>query len=401
MGYKRFDIHNSKTNTINMQLSKYFAYISPKLLCLLSLTTFFSIKAFAQDPTFSQFYANRVYLNPAFAGIENGIALTATTRMQWLNVDRGFKTVNATAEMRLPSVGVGLGINVLQNQEGLSNLTSRQAGLIFSYTIAGPKNNFHFGLEGKLVQKSIDWNALVFSDQLDPYDGLVYPGAVQPVLDHVAYSDLDFGFLWRHQGSLKFGKTKLKDVRSHLGISFHHLPYLINSELQGYDSFLNHDFRVAPRTTIHGGMIIPVKIFTGTGKTIAVSPNFKLDVQGPGFMNFQQSMAVGTAGFFTIVDNYYLGLLYQNRTFLPTHLHTDAYILSIGMVANTNGRGKADNPNLMLGISVDLNTSGVGPAAGNVFEFNMRYRFKSNAGASLNFRNRFNPKNVLDCKRFF
>ncbi|MCB0634515.1 MAG: type IX secretion system membrane protein PorP/SprF, partial [Lewinella sp.] len=38
----------------------------------------------AQDPSFSQFYANRVYLNPAFVGLESGITLSATSRMQWL-----------------------------------------------------------------------------------------------------------------------------------------------------------------------------------------------------------------------------------------------------------------------------------------------------------------------------
>ena len=45
----------------------------------------------AQDPSFSQFYANRIYLNPAFAGIEGGISATAVARAQWLRADRGFR----------------------------------------------------------------------------------------------------------------------------------------------------------------------------------------------------------------------------------------------------------------------------------------------------------------------
>lgn len=132
----------------------------------------------AQDPSFSQFYANRIYLNPAFAGLESGITLSGVSRIQWVNADRGFKTFGASVETQLPYVGLGLGFHVMSNTEGIANLKSNQAGVVFSYTIPGEKSNIHFGMEGRLVQKSLDWDRLVFSDQLDPIYGVVQGSSV-------------------------------------------------------------------------------------------------------------------------------------------------------------------------------------------------------------------------------
>lgn len=355
----------------------------------------------AQDPSFSQFYANRIYLNPAFAGLEQGVTINASARSQWINIDKGFKTIDFTVDTRLPALGIGAGIHLLRDEAGIAGLTTNQAGFVLSYTIPGKKDNLHFGLEGKFIQKTLNWSDLVFSDQLDPWDGLIYPGSLNKVLDKVSYGDLDFGMVWRHNGTLKMGKHKIKDVRSHLGLSFHHFPYFLNKNLKGNDSFLNQEFRVAPRFTIHGGMIIPVKVLSGTGTTISFSPNFKLDTQGKDLLNLNNNMTVGTIGFYTLVNNFYAGLLYQNRVFLPTYLHTDAYILTFGTYTNPNFRNQGKTPSLFLGFSIDLNTTGIGPATGSVFEFTIRYRFLENAGFGMRGRGKSRSKNVLDCKNFF
>ncbi len=382
-----------------MMLRKCLPYAS--LWLALSIWMSSGVSLHAQDPSFSQFYANRIYLNPAFAGLERGITLNAVARMQWVNIDNGFKTYNVTVETQLPALGIGVGLQLLRNEEGIGNLSTNQAGVVFSYTIPGKKSNFHFGLEGKIVQKTIDWGRFVFSDQIDPWDGLMNPSSLSPVLDNVAYGDLDFGFVWRRQGTLKLGKKKITNVRSHIGASFHHLPYLINKDLSGNDSFLNKDYKVAPRTTIHGGMIIPIRIFSGTGTEVAISPNFKLDSQGRQFMNFKENLTVGTLGLYTLVNNFYLGLLYQNRVYVPSQFHTDAYILTFGAYTNNGPRKRGNSPSIFLGFSMDLNTTGLGPTAGNVYEFTIRYRFLENAGFGMKLRGNSKSKNVMDCKSFF
>ena len=367
---------------------------------LVALSLFFSISLFSQDPSFSQFYANRIYLNPAFAGIEGGISATSIARMQWARVDRGFRTYGFTLETRLPAVRLGLGLHLLHDDEGIAYLRTNQVGAVLSYTIPGRHSNFHFGMESRMVQKSVDWDALVFSDQLDPLYGNIGGSNVLPVLENVFYGDFDFGFLWRHEGKLNLGKRSISNVRSHLGVSLHHLPYLNSRSARAGDSFLNQDGRVAPRLTLHGGMIIPMTIFQGSGLNVSFSPNFKLDVQGYKLLNSKGNITVGTLGAYALVSNFYVGMHYQNRHFAPSAFHTDALIFTVGGYTEGKRASKGDSPKLFFGLSVDFNASGIGPAAGSVFEATVRYRFEPVFGLGGRGNGR-SSKNVLDCKSFF
>ncbi|GJM33226.1 MAG: hypothetical protein DHS20C18_22270 [Saprospiraceae bacterium] len=358
--------------------------------------------AICQDPSFSQFYANRVYLNPAFAGLESGVSVTGISRLQWYNADQGFRSVGLTVETQLPIVGLGLALNLLSDTEGIGNLQTNQAGIVLSYTIPGRKNNIHFGMEGRIAQKSINWDALIFSDQIDPIYGVVGSSSLQPVLDKVTYGDFDFGIVWRREGDLGSGKKRLRDVRSQLGISFHHLPSLVSKSAKGNDSFLNRDTRIAPRITIHGGLIIPLHFFKGTGLDIALSPNLKLDMQGHKPLNVKENINVTTFGMYGLINSFYLGLLYQNRFFAPNATHTDAFILTIGGYALSSKRTSSKDPRLFFGLSADINSTGVGPVAGNAFELAFRYRFLPKAGLTVsNSKRKRSRKKQLDCKDFF
>jgi type IX secretion system PorP/SprF family membrane protein len=358
----------------------------------------------AQDPSFSQFFANRIYLNPAFTGIEGGIAAGAVARMQWASVDRGFRTYDLTVEGQLPVARLGLGLHLNHNQEALADLTTQTAGLALSYTIPGRRNNFHFGLEGMYVQKSINWDALTFTDELDPVYGVINPTAAAPVLDRIAYGDLNFGMLWRHEGGNRLSGRGLSRTRSHVGLSFHHLPYLFSQSVRGNDSFLNSDSRIAPRITLHGGMMIPMTVLRGVGNYFALSPNVKLDVQGYDIFSGQGNLMVGTAGMFALIQHFYVGLFYQNRFYAPNAIHTDAFILTVGGYLSTQASQGVDQPDLWFGISADLNSTGLGPGAGSVFELTLRYRLQPQGklgGRPGSRSGSRSTKKILDCKHFF
>ena len=55
------------------------------LLSIVLTISGLSSKAYAQDPQFSQFYANPIYLNPAFAGSHGVHDLLLTTEINGLH----------------------------------------------------------------------------------------------------------------------------------------------------------------------------------------------------------------------------------------------------------------------------------------------------------------------------
>ena len=79
-----------------MMGKKNFAKIC--IFIVLMLTT--ALDLYAQDPQFSQFYANPVYLNPAFAGTARCPRVVLNYRNQWPGIPGNFVTsVHLTTNM--------------------------------------------------------------------------------------------------------------------------------------------------------------------------------------------------------------------------------------------------------------------------------------------------------------
>ena len=152
-----------------------------KLLIILSLLIFGG-KLVAQDPSFSQFYFNQLYYNPAFCGFTGGTYVSASYRSQWPVVPGHFNTQKFSWDYNIPN-DFGLGgivLIVVNDDEGPSNLSSGNLktisiGVPFSIRpVSFSKKrdfNFQFGFEPALIQKSINWDKLIFSDQYNPVDG--------------------------------------------------------------------------------------------------------------------------------------------------------------------------------------------------------------------------------------
>ena len=90
----------------------------------------------AQDPAFSQFYSNPLYLNPAFAGAYNNGCPTATLnyRDQWPGIGRTYVTYSFSYDQHVEALGGGLGVMLAQDKSGSGNLNTLHASLSVSYT---------------------------------------------------------------------------------------------------------------------------------------------------------------------------------------------------------------------------------------------------------------------------
>jgi type IX secretion system PorP/SprF family membrane protein len=80
-----------------------------KSIILFLFIVLFSTRLFAQDPHFSQFYANSLYLSPSFAGITQGTRLITDIRDQWPGIPGSFFTSTISLDHFIPTLNSGWG----------------------------------------------------------------------------------------------------------------------------------------------------------------------------------------------------------------------------------------------------------------------------------------------------
>ena len=156
-----------------MSIKKAINSIKVNLLLIgLIFGSFESVKA--QDPMFTQFYSNPIYLNPAFAGSRLCPRFVMNYRNEWPNISGNFVTTAASYDQKVEGLFGGLGLIVLTDNAAKTLQTSR-VSLIYSYhQKVTRKFSINFGVEGSYYQKSVDWDRLTFGDMIDPRRGFVY-----------------------------------------------------------------------------------------------------------------------------------------------------------------------------------------------------------------------------------
>lgn len=163
------------------------------------LGSFFSNEVRAQDPIFTQFYANPLYLNPAFAGSNRCPRVVMNFRNQWPAIQGTYVTSSFSYDQHVSAISGGLGLLVTRDDAGSGTLTSTRASAIYSYFLPVTKTfSVKVGIEATYWQKSLDWNKLNFGDQIDQQLGFIYQSNEVNYLGGIQNkSGLDFsaGFL--------------------------------------------------------------------------------------------------------------------------------------------------------------------------------------------------------------
>ena len=96
--------------------------MTQKLSLLFSLTIvlslFNTLELKAQDPEFTQFYANPLYLNPAFAGSMRCPRLAMNYRNQWPAISGNFQTYSVSYDQHLYPLQGGIGAMMYLDRAG-------------------------------------------------------------------------------------------------------------------------------------------------------------------------------------------------------------------------------------------------------------------------------------------
>jgi type IX secretion system PorP/SprF family membrane protein len=217
--------------------------MTQKLSLLFSLTIvlslFNTLELKAQDPEFTQFYANPLYLNPAFAGSMRCPRLAMNYRNQWPAINRAYVTYSASYDQHVDAIGGGLGVLVVNDVAGNGTLNTTNVSLIYSYFLPVTKDfSIKAGIQGTFAQKRLDFARLTFGDMIDPKMGFSNMSREDPNAGRTV-SNVNFS-----AGILGYSKLFF------IGGSAHHL-------LNANEGFIGNS-ALPMKISAHTGAVIPL-----------------------------------------------------------------------------------------------------------------------------------------------
>lgn len=252
-------------------------------------------EAKAQDPQFTQFYANPLYLNPAFAGSARCPRFVLNYRNQWPAIPGNFVTYSASYDQHFDGINGGLGILVTNDVAGEGTLNTLNASAIYSYHLEVNRNfSIKAGFQATYAQRTLDWTRLTFGDQIDARYGFIY--ATQEAIGPNSVNFVDFS-----AGILGYSENFF------FGFAAHHLT-------QPDQSFLVPTSRLPMKFTGHTGAVIPLGKKTRFNDPATLSPNILFQQQ----QDFRQI----NLGMYFQKNPFIAGLWYRNR---------DAFIVLVGL----------------------------------------------------------------------
>jgi type IX secretion system PorP/SprF family membrane protein len=135
----------------------------------------------AQDIHFSQYYANPVYLNPAFAGTGLCPRLILNYRNQWPSIACSYSSYSASYDQHVENLSGGFALMFNADDAGEGTLKTNIISGVYSYRMQVSRYfSIKAGFQASYFQKKLDWNMLTFGDQISPKYGFVNETADVP-----------------------------------------------------------------------------------------------------------------------------------------------------------------------------------------------------------------------------
>tara|TARA_R110002050_G_scaffold290260_1_gene443701 strand:- start:23153 stop:24133 length:981 start_codon:yes stop_codon:yes gene_type:complete len=289
-------------------------------------------EVFAQDPQFSQFYANPLYTNPAFAGSDINPRIVLNYRDQWPKLPGGFTTYSVSADQYVNFLKGGVGLQVYQDNAANGTIKTFSASLSYAYTLEINRDvSLKFGGQAGYWQKSLDWAGLTFGDMIDERYGFVYK-TDEPFGD-ASVNAPDFS-----SGLLLYSKDW------YIGGAVHHIT-------QPKESFFGGDASLYRRYTFQAGATFALD--KGHPDEGSVSPAFIYMKQGES-SQFNLGM-YGRMSVFTV------GLWYRFNA-----RNSDALIALIGLQTDK----------FKFGYSYDITVSNLNGSTGGAHEISLGFKLK-------------------------
>lgn len=119
-----------------------------------------------QDPMFTHYMYNTLWLNPAYAGTRDAFTVTALHRSQWVGFDGA--PIDQTITMHTPLLNgkMGAGLSVLNDRIGPTKSTTLAVDLDYQVRLS-KKSKLSFGLKGLVNLYNNNLSSLSLDNQSD------------------------------------------------------------------------------------------------------------------------------------------------------------------------------------------------------------------------------------------
>ena len=136
----------------------------------------------AQDPQFSQFYSNPLYLNPAMAGTSTYPRIVSNYRNQWPSSGNTFVTYNLSYDKYVLGMKGAIGFQALYDREVGGNINTVQSSFVYCYHIMVNESLFFTtALQAGFVLKQFNTNNLIFPGMINQENGSINGSYALPV----------------------------------------------------------------------------------------------------------------------------------------------------------------------------------------------------------------------------
>ncbi len=306
------------------------------IFCIITLV-FASNLAVAQDPAFSQFYANPLYLNPAFAGSAVCPRIIMNYRNQWPSISGTFVTYNASYDMHIDKISGGIGLLVNTDRAGEGTIVTSSFSGIYSYRLEVSRTfSIKAALQATYVDRRLAWEKLTFGDQIDPRNGFKpdVPSLETPP------GKLTKGYLDFSTGIIGYTEN------FYAGVAISHLT-------QPEEGFLTIH-KLPMKFTAHAGAVIDLQARKSKSRSqddLTISPNIL----------YQQHFNQLNYGFYVNWSPFVSGIWYRQN-----FQNSDAVIFLVGIQQNS----------FKIGYSYDLTVSKLTNITGGAHEVSLALQLR-------------------------
>ena len=235
-----------------------------KLVVFILMITGLLSEADAQDPFFTQFYNQPVYLNPALTGNTRNWRVSSTHRRQWMesiqDVSMGVYNTSAVSVDKFTPKGIGLGFTAVYDQISFYGFRNTRVNFSAAYELVvkrkidnnSKKNSgwrLRFGMDAGLRELRLAGGRdLLFEDQI--LLGYTNEQFGANALATGLVPDFSFGLVSLHHFDYFLGEKPLK---LWAGVAAHNFNAFNNTQ---NEALLTGSSIFPTRLTIHGGIEI-------------------------------------------------------------------------------------------------------------------------------------------------